>query len=343
MGRTKETKEERGSCEQRSCVWVMRLSSLSCLLTLHYLPLRDSDLPAICSADAENTLNFESSAMLLAGAYLTLDVGCCLFCACRLSWLAKRVYLIGRPCSILVTCLAVGGLFHYGRQLVKHSVRCVGLRGVIVGLGLFIYIFTCALWWMLVECDVLDVGFTEDQGLGAEESTYSSSGCKYFWSLEPWPVPPGGAQVSGRSSNGESGDEEQGLMGSRSTPRSSRSSRIRASSQPAATVVGKSSPQHSASGSAGGNASSGEAKAGIYVLNRNGEVLYVGRTRSAVMRWVKRNLDRDKRKGILIEERGLSGRSARSRSPKSTSRHATSPRQSSKDSRRPPASSPFGE
>ena len=75
---------------------------------------------------------------------------------------------------------------------------------------------------------------------------------------------------------------------------------------PHAASVSQAPPSPSRLGRSSGSGS-GDARS-IRVLGRSGEVLYTARTRQAVRTWLKRNLDREKRKGALVEDKPRSKR-----------------------------------
>ena len=275
----------------------LRLLSLGFLLAVRTLgkPTTSPTCPTAESVDV-----FWSVVVLCTSVYLMVDFGGCLFCACKLrwfDWLGARLGCLGYAVTAVTLGLAVSGLVLYGRAF-TYQIKCVGLVGVMVVICAGTFILGILAWWLLIDSDVGRSRSIGD-GVGDEEACCCSrscrgSACVLFCELDPWPAP-----LKGRP---QAIDAELGFP-----------------SSPAVAPSPASASRLARSGSG-----SGDGRSVFRVLERSGEVLYTGRTRQAVRSWVKRNLDREKRKRIMIEDRPRSKRRLKKASNPSPAQGAVS-------------------
>ncbi|CAJ1399849.1 unnamed protein product [Effrenium voratum] len=181
-------------CEQQCCLWVMRLGCAGLLLLQ---PQKDPRAPPYCPSFDD----FWAAVRVLAACYFLIDVGGCLLCACKPSWL-RRVGCLGRPVSLVGVCLAVAGLVRYGKALSQH-IRCVGTFGVVTLLFCFVFICSTLVWWAAIECDCF--------GLSDSPKAAASSWCalcRFCCELSPW-TPAQDRARSPRSSSQRSPEKER--------------------------------------------------------------------------------------------------------------------------------------
>ena len=207
-------------------------------------------------------------------------MGGCLFFSCKLTWfdwLGARLGCLGLAASTTILGLAIWSLLLYGRAFTYH-IQCVGVVGVLVIICSVTFILGMFAWCLLIDSDS---GGPLSLGDGVADEDHRCSGCccrgvcRIFCELDPWPAPAKGRPGS------LSVDVELGI------PNASPAARV----PPSPSRLGRSS-----------GSGSGDGRSVFRVLDRSGEVLYAARTRQAVRSWVKRNLDREKRKGIMIED-----------------------------------------
>lgn len=263
-------------------IWSIRLFSMVFLLVIHGIgkPKTLQTCPTAASVDG-----FWSMLVFWTSLYVMIDMGGCLFCACKLrwfEWLGPRLGCLGRAINAVSMGLAVYSMVLYGRAFTYH-IHCVGVVGVFVIICAGTFVLGMLAWWLLIDSDSRRPQSIGD-GLGDEEPRCCRSCCRdvcnLFCDTEPWPGPKGRAGP----------DMETGLPPS-----------------PHSATVGQVPPSPSRLGRSSGSGS-GDARSVLRVLSRSGEVLYTARTRQAVRTWLKRNLDREKRKGALVEDRPRSKR-----------------------------------
>ncbi|CAE7614519.1 PIP5K1B [Symbiodinium natans] len=261
--------------EEHCAIWGIRLLSLGFLLAVRTLG-KPKALPTCPTAESLDA--FWSLVVLCISMYMMVDFGGCLFCACKLSWfewLGARMGCFGRTIKATALGLAVYSLVLYGRSFTYH-IQCVGVVGVFVIICAGTFILGMLAWWVLVDSDRPQ---SLGDGVGDEEA---SSVCNLFCELDPWPAP--------MKSRGL-GSPDVTELATTAFP-----------SSPAGITI---PPSPSRLGRSSG---SSDGRSMFRVLDRSGEVLYAARTRQAVRTWLKRNLDREKRKGALVEDRPRSKR-----------------------------------
>ncbi|CAK9024997.1 Uncharacterized protein SCF082_LOCUS16878 [Durusdinium trenchii] len=274
-------------CEQQWCLWVVRIVFAGiCLLTYKYQQQKLLKTPVSCPSSE----SFDSFWLLMryfVMCYFALDLGSCFFCACSSRWHRQNISQLGRALSLLGAIFALWGLFLYGRAFTYH-IRCVGIFGVVALICCFIFLCSSFIWCLAVECDFCII----EPGSEDVSRPWSCSCClhlgDFFGGLDPWPRPPP--------------RREKDLEAGETSPMH----------RDATTSVPRRSPPKLKS-SPGGSSGKDESKMTFRVLSRDGVVVFAARSRQAIKSWVKRNLDREKRKGVLIEERPKSRRSFKKR------------------------------
>lgn len=281
-------------------LWLARILFASTLLLKH--KHAQQVLRPSIGCPAVSTEDFWSAAQWFALMYFTVDFGSCCFFACSSTWIRQSLSQCGRSLSCLSALLASWGFFVYVRAF-AFDIRCVGIFGVIAMLCFFVFIVSTVIWWVLVECDACQLEATN--GLGDDDSGSCALianpvtwvCCRLFsqlCSLEAWPI--------GSAEDLERGD---------ASPVHGRDTRPSPSPDTSTSRGMRGSPIGSI-GSSGGSKDN-ENKITFRVLGRNGELLFASRSKQTVRTWIKRNLDREKRKlgkGVLIEEKRRSARSS---------------------------------
>lgn len=276
-------------------LWLARILFASTLLLKHK-HAQQVLRPSIGCPAAVSTEDFWSAAQWFALMYFMVDFGSCCFFACSSIWIRQSLSHCGRSLSCLSALLASWGFFAYVRAF-AFDLRCVGIFGVIAMLCFFVFVVSTVIWWLLVECDACQLEATglgdDDSGSCALMANPLTWGCCRLFSqlccsLEAWPSGRGSAEDLA-----ERGDASPHGRDTRPSP-----------SPDTSTSRGM---RGSPIGSSGGSKDN-EHKITFRVLGRNGELLFASRSKQTVRTWIKRNLDREKRKGVIIEEKRRSSR-----------------------------------
>eukprot|EP00438_Fugacium_kawagutii_P003094 Skav210376 [mRNA] locus=scaffold1526:49488:50381:+ [translate_table: standard] len=236
-------------------------------------------LPSQCPAGIDD---FWFVVQWFSLGYFVVDIGSCLLFACSSLWIRQGLSRCGRSLACSSALLAGWGFLFYARAFAATDIRCVGIFGVVAMLCCFVLMLSTVIWWVVVDCDACQL---EAQNLD-DSPTCSCDCCRLcsqlFCDLRPWAI-----QSIQSPTDLERGDASpvHNTKSSRPSPSPDTSSR-----------VSRKSPMGS-SGSKDGE------KVTYQVLGRNGEPLFASRSKHSVRAWIKKNLDREKRKGVFIEEK----------------------------------------
>eukprot|EP00933_Yihiella_yeosuensis_P072487 TRINITY_DN80883_c0_g1_i1.p1 TRINITY_DN80883_c0_g1~~TRINITY_DN80883_c0_g1_i1.p1 ORF type:complete len:329 (+),score=34.87 TRINITY_DN80883_c0_g1_i1:54-989(+) len=286
--------------ERFCCVWTIRLSSCLLLLASHVGLEHWRKLDSDSCSRAPNIAFFWSTCFNFSGILLVIDFALCSFFACRPSYLARFTGKIGRLVALVWAGIALNGLLQFGRQI-KDGGDCVGPGSIVTFLLCFLNPLAWCMWSTFLDCDILDLGLNEN----TEEE--DNCKCRISWrslwldietvDLDAWPTPQ--VSASPRSVTESPGDEEQGTFfedyaGSKNSKKGFKSNAILKS--------GVDHPKSSGScRSLGSRRGRSKVRTEIRVLRRD-EVLFVGKTKQAVRRWVRRNLKDREHRGISVLE-----------------------------------------
>ena len=272
-------------------LWLVRILFASMLLLKHkYTQQQTYRAPAGCPASASLD-DFWSAMQWFALMYFVVDFGSCFFFACSSIWIRQSLSYFGRSLSCVTVMLASWGIFLYSRAFAFH-IRCAGIFGVIVMLFFFVFVVFTVIWCLMVECDFcLDTGGNESTRCWLGNPFNCCRVHQLFCNLDAWPIPP---IPSSSVLDLEKGD----------------ASPVRCVQKPSPPTPDTSSGRGMRSSPGSG---SNHERITFRVIGRQGEVLFASRTKQTVRTWIKRNLDREKRRGVMIEERPRSKRSMKKR------------------------------